>query len=480
MNVVKEKYSVPIYNVKQVNIQSIMASLVTPTMFISLVLVRFFQQQMSFNQLLLMFCLFLLSCILTNIEIIRHPNWTSQMTITFSFLGSSMLLLIYALQSLSPGIATIFYVTPIAAFSMLIKHFISERFAMMCSVLMAIYGSFLFSFHEVNIYSIFLYLLLSQWFAIFLYQSIKDRKTLLKTSMSLLSIHFLLVFVFELNHLNMLTTSDILFSLLFSLLSVLFASILFLGILPIFEAGFNMLTESKLLALSNPNHALLRKMLVEAPGTYHHSVMVANLSESACEAIGANGLLARVAAYYHDVGKAIKPHMFIENQHKKNPHDSLPPEDSARIILQHPYDSARLLKEHKLPKEIIDIAEQHHGTTLLKYFYYKAKERQPGVDEVKYRYRGPIPQSKEAAVINICDSVEAAVRSKSNPTNEEILKIVRSIIYDRLMDGQLNDSHLTLNDILVIEKDICDMLNGIFHSRIEYPNDILVQQASRR
>ncbi|WP_054753005.1 HDIG domain-containing metalloprotein [Piscibacillus salipiscarius] len=232
-----------------------------------------------------------------------------------------------------------------------------------------------------------------------------------------------------------------------------------------------MLTESKLLTLSNPNHPLLRKMLVEAPGTYHHSVMVANLSESACESIGANGLLARVAAYYHDIGKALKPHMFIENQSGNNPHDSLPPEESARIILQHPNDSARLLKEYGLPKEIIEIAQEHHGTTLLKFFYHKARERQPNVDEDNFRYDGPIPQSKEAAIINICDSVEAAVRSKQHPTNEEIHKIVRTIIYDRLLDGQFNDCHLTIDEILTIENDICDMLNGIFHQRIDYPKD---------
>src|SRR5699024_8820252 len=147
----------------------------------------------------------------------------------------------------------------------------------------------------------------------------------------------------------------------------------------------------------NPNHPLLRKLLTEAPGTYHHSIMVANLSETACESIGANGLLARVGAYYHDMGKTVQPHYFIENQISiTNPHDSLDPKQSAEIIINHPYDGAEMLMEYKLPKEIIDIAKQHHGTTLLKYFYFKEKETNEEVSEEDYRYPGPKPQSKEA------------------------------------------------------------------------------------
>src|SRR5699024_9006156 len=152
---------------------------------------------------------------------------------------------------------------------------------------------------------------------------------------------------------------------------------------------------------SSPNQPLLKKILTEAPGTYHHSLMVANLSETACEAIGANGLLARVGAYYHDIGKTIKPHYFIENQlSAKNPHDLIDPKQSAEIIINHPHDGADMLAAYRMPKEIIDIAKQHHGTTLLKYFFHKEKETNQYVQEGEYRYPGPKPQSKEAAIIS--------------------------------------------------------------------------------
>lgn len=241
--------------------------------------------------------------------------------------------------------------------------------------------------------------------------------------------------------------------------------------MPFFEAGFGILSTLKLIELSNPNHPLLKKILMEAPGTYHHSVMVANLAESACEAVGANGLLARVGCYYHDIGKTRRPQFFIENQMNiENPHNHLSPESSRDIIIAHAKDGAEMLKKHKLPKEIVDIAEQHHGTTLLKYFYYKAKEENEGINEADFRYPGPKPQTKEAAIISIADSVEAAVRSMSRPTLEQIKEVIQSIVQDRLQDDQLNECDITLKELEVIKKTFCETLNGIFHSRIEYPN----------
>lgn len=475
----RQKWFIPL-NVKKINFNNALATFITPTIFMCLMTFQFLQHLISLNELLMGISVGVLLGFLLRIEVNNHSKWSGQDTITFTFLSSGLLLTMYAIQVISLDLPILFYMTPIAAFAILNKHFITERFALISSVISAAYGSFIFMTTDFSMYQLFIYLLLSQWFAVFMFESIKDRKTLFKTAASLLSVHLILIIIFELRtwHTWTVMTPEFMLSIVFSMVSVLLAVILTLGILPLFEAGFNMLTESKLLTLSNPNHPLLRKVLVEAPGTYHHSVMVANLSESACESIGANGLLARVAAYYHDVGKALKPHMFIENQNGKNPHDSLPPEDSARIILQHPNDGASLLKEYGLPQEIIDIAQQHHGTTLLKYFYYKAKERNSNVSESTFRYDGPIPQSKEAAIINICDSVEAAVRSKKHPTNEEINKIVRSIIYDRLLDGQFNDCHLTIDEILTIENNICDMLNGIFHQRIEYPKEQVMQTTS--
>lgn len=262
--------------------------------------------------------------------------------------------------------------------------------------------------------------------------------------------------------------------LLYALLSGVLASILTIGLLPFFEAAFGILSMVKLIELSNPNQKLLRKILVEAPGTYHHSVMVANLAEAATEAVGGNGLLARVGAYYHDIGKTKRPHFFIENQmNMGNPHDKIAPQLSTKIITAHATDGANMLKAERLPKAIQDIAEQHHGTTLLKYFYHKAKEESDcDVQESDFRYPGPKAQFKEAAIVGIADSIEAAVRSLSKPSPERIENMVRNIIKDRLEDGQFNECDLTLKELDTIAKVICETLQGIFHSRIEYPDEL--------
>ena len=257
--------------------------------------------------------------------------------------------------------------------------------------------------------------------------------------------------------------------LLMAFASGIFSAILAIGLLPVFEASFGILSSMKLIELSNPNHPLLRKILTEAPGTYHHSIMLAILAVAACYAIGAIGLLAGVACYYHDIGKTKRPHYFIENQIGGNPHDHLSPQLSKNIILAHVSDGVAILKKHRMPKEIVDIAEQHHGTTLLKYFYHKALEQTGYVLEEEFRYPGPKPQTKEAAIISIADSVEAAVRSLSNPSQEKIEKIVRSIIAERLQDNQLNECDITLKELEMVARSLCETLNGVFHSRIEYP-----------
>ncbi|RKJ21997.1 HDIG domain-containing protein, partial [Butyricicoccus sp. 1XD8-22] len=235
-----------------------------------------------------------------------------------------------------------------------------------------------------------------------------------------------------------------------------------MGLLPFFESAFGLLSTMKLIELSNPNHPLLKKILTETPGTYHHSVMVANLAEAACEAIDADGLLARVGCYYHDVGKTRRPAFFIENQMSGiNPHDSLPPERSAEIILAHTTDGAELLRRHKMPKEIIDIALQHHGTSTLKFFVHKAKEEGKEVDEALFSYPGPKPQTKEAAVISIADSVEAAVRSMKNPNAEKVRNLVHSIIQSRVQENQFDECDVSIKELKIIEEVLCETLNGI-------------------
>lgn len=264
----------------------------------------------------------------------------------------------------------------------------------------------------------------------------------------------------------------------FMFASGLLTAVLVIGLMPFFEVTFGLLSDLKLVELSNPNHPLLRKLLTETPGTYHHSLMVGNLSEAAAESVGANGLLCRVGSFYHDVGKTKRPMYFIENQNGgANPHDKLEPKVSASIIIAHARDGADMLKAHKLPKPIRDIAEQHHGTTFLKFFYYKAvkQAKDQGVEceytEDDFRYPGPKAQSKEAAIVGIADCVEAAVRSLNHPTVEQIEGIIGKIIKDRLDDNQFNECDLTLRELDRIAVSLKETVIGTFHSRIEYPDE---------
>ena len=223
--------------------------------------------------------------------------------------------------------------------------------------------------------------------------------------------------------------------------------------------------------LSNPNHPLLKKLLEEAPGTYHHSMMVANLSANAVADIGGRSLMTRVACYYHDIGKLKHANFFVENlpTGAENPHNFLLPEDSKQIIFGHVTDGAKVLEEYKMPRMVVDICYQHHGTTLMKFFYAKAKERNPDVTEADFRYPGPKPQTREAGVVSIADSCEAAVRAMDHPTNDKIQKFVHNLIVDRIIDGQLDDSGLTMKEIRIVEKSLVNGLCSTFHSRIKYP-----------
>ncbi|MCF3941802.1 HD family phosphohydrolase [Oceanobacillus alkalisoli] len=367
----------------------------------------------------------------------------------------------------------LFYIMPIAMGALLLKLFISERLAIIMAGVYAIIGTVIFNGLipgalniEAGIYFFF-----SQLAGIIFFPQVKDRLAILRAGLGIILVNILTVLLFLFLSFEKYTLIDFVLNSSYGLVSAFLAAVLTIGLLPFFETGLGILSDTKLLQLSSPNQPLLKKLLVEAPGTYHHSVMVANISETACEAIGANGLLARVGAYYHDIGKTVRPQFFIENQlSNRNPHDRMDPKESAKIIISHPYDGVDMLKENKLPKEVIEIAKSHHGTSLLKFFYYKEKKKDPDVQEKEFRYPGPKPKTKESAVISICDSVEAAVRSLSEPTEEKIEEIVSAIMNDRIADGQLDESPLTLTELKVIQRTICDSLKGFFHSRIQYPN----------
>ncbi|TXC89988.1 HD family phosphohydrolase [Metabacillus litoralis] len=397
--------------------------------------------------------------------------------------NNSLLLycLIFAITILLMKIVSLFqkidythigYIVPVAMGVMLIKLLINERLAILTSMIFAVCGSVIFNEGITGSFnfSIGVYYLFGCLAGVLFLGEHNLRSKILQAGLFVGGINVIVLTAIMLIRNGSYSNVEISSYFVMACVSGLVSSVLTIGFMPFFETGFGILSTMKLIELSNPNHPLLRKILTETPGTYHHSVMVANLSESACEAIGANGLLARVAAYYHDIGKTKRPQYFIENQMNiENPHNKLSAQLSKNIIISHVTDGVEMLRKHKMPKEFVDIAEQHHGTTLLKYFYHQAKESNDSIYEDEFRYPGPKPQTKEIAIISIADSVEAAVRSMSNPTPEKIEKLVKSIIADRLQDNQLDECDLTLKELDIIAKSFCESLKGIFHSRIEYP-----------
>ncbi|WP_413465959.1 HD family phosphohydrolase [Metabacillus litoralis] len=364
------------------------------------------------------------------------------------------------------------YIVPIAMGVMLIKLLINERLAILTSMIFAVCGSVIFNEGITGSFNfaIGVYYLFGCLAGVLFLGEHNLRSKILQAGLFVGGINVIVLTAIMLIRNGSYSNVEISSYFVMACVSGLVSSVLTIGFMPFFETGFGILSTMKLIELSNPNHPLLRKILTETPGTYHHSVMVANLSESACEAIGANGLLARVGAYYHDIGKTKRPQYFIENQMNiENPHNKLSAQLSKNIIISHVTDGVEMLRKHKMPKEFVDIAEQHHGSTLLKYFYHQAKQSNDSIYEDEFRYPGPKPQTKEIAIISIADSVEAAVRSMSNPTLEKIEKLIKSIIADRLQDNQLDECDLTLKELDIIAKSFCESLKGIFHSRIEYP-----------
>lgn len=252
--------------------------------------------------------------------------------------------------------------------------------------------------------------------------------------------------------------------------------ILAYGSLPFLESTFKITTSISLMELANPSQPLLKELLLKAPGTYNHSILVGNMAESAADAVGADPALVRVGAYYHDVGKINRPYFFIENQlGQSNPHEKLIPTLSALILGSHVKDGLELARKHNLPEIVVDFIAQHHGTSIMSFFYFKAVEEAGDPERVKeadFRYPGPKPQSKETALVMLADAVEAAIRSM-NVTGEKLEQAVRKLIQDKLQDGQLEDSRLTLSDLKVIGQIFTQVLNGIYHSRIEYPENVI-------
>lgn len=361
------------------------------------------------------------------------------------------------------------FLIPLAFLPMILTILLNERVSLFISLFNCILMA---TVVEFNVQIIFIAIMSSLITSIFL-KKVQMRNDILYASLYIGVMNSILTFSIGILVIN--NFSEILESTAFAFLGAIISAILTIGFLPILENVFNIVTSMKLLELSNPNQKLLKRLLVEAPGTYHHSIMVANLAEVATEEVGGNQVLARVASYYHDIGKITRPYFFKENQPgKDNPHDKMTPNLSAFVVISHVKDGLQLAEEYKLPKVIKDVIAEHHGTTLAKYFYITMKnsaDKPEEVDKENFKYPGPIPKTKESAIIMIADSVEAAVRSISEPTKGKIEEMVNNIIMDKLNEGQLDNCDLTFKDLNKIRNAFLSCLNGIYHKRIEYPTD---------
>lgn len=402
-------------------------------------------------------------------------NARKQNAITMVFfvyvLGLALLkILSFVADEFTVHIAFLF---PTALTAMLLRLLTNEKIALITSILMAATAGVMMNtqYGAIMNAEVVLYVLFGSVTALLYLRTGEKTSHVLKACALVSAMNALYIFFYIVMTQTTYTMEELVFYASAAVVSGMLSGMLTLGLLPFFESGFGILSTMRLIELSNPNHPLLKKILTETPGTYHHSIMVANLAETACEAIGADGLLARVGCYYHDIGKTKRPAYFIENQMGKNPHDDLPPDESARIIIEHTTYGAQLLADYKMPQEIIDIALQHHGTSELKFFVHKAKELGIEIADAQFRYPGPKPQTKEAAIISVADSVEAAVRSLKDPTPEKIRTLIQSITKDRLLDHQFDECDISLKELKQMEMAFCETLNGIFHSRIEYPKD---------
>lgn len=366
------------------------------------------------------------------------------------------------------SIESCFFAIPFAMGAMLIAILINRNVALIIGV----FSSFLigFLYDEKIIFP--LYSFLGSVAASYKIVNYRQRSAFLKVGIFLGVMNMAAIFCLNLVSGNLL--HDLFWRLLAGFAGGMITGIVVAGITPIFESMFGIMTDIKLLELANLNQPIFQKMIIEAPGTYHHSIIVASLVEAACEAIGANPILAKVSAYYHDIGKLKKPQYFIENQTKnENKHDKLSPKMSSLVIISHVKDGCELAHEAKLGRQIINIIRESHGTSIVSYFYDKAKKDKDesirSLSENYFRYPGPKPQTKEAGLVMLGDVVEASSRTLSNPTPSRIRSLVRERIERIYTDGQLDNCELTLHDLNTIAETFTRILNGIFHQRIDYP-----------
>jgi hypothetical protein len=361
------------------------------------------------------------------------------------------------------------YLFPIATGAMLVRIVLNSEVAIVYSFLVSYFSAMLMG----NQLFYFIFTFVGSIIGAHKVARCEQRSILLRAGMTVGGLNILMIISSHLISGNPFKLS-LLSDLVMSFLGGVLASVLVLGIIPIIESLFAYTTDIKLLELANMDHPILKDLILQAPGTYHHSIIVGSLVEGAAKSIAANPLLARVSAYYHDIGKLKKPLYFIENVGGgENKHDHLAPTMSSLILISHVKGGVEMARENRLGERIGHIIQQHHGTSLISYFYQKAKEKEnpeiESIHENDFRYPGPKPQTKEAGIVMLADSVEAASRTLTDPTPSRINSLVQRITNNIFLDGQLEECELTLKDLQKIQESFIRILTAIFHQRIDYP-----------
>jgi cyclic-di-AMP phosphodiesterase PgpH len=363
-----------------------------------------------------------------------------------------------------------YYLAPVAFGAILVMLLIDAHTAILFSLVFAVFVGLMTGHVGMSIYT-----LIGNLVAVYMLDHCRERIAIIRAGLAIGLINVVAVLALHLYaSAGAASWTALTLRVSAALLSGLFASMLASLLLPVLESLFDITTDIRLLELSNLNKPILRRLAVEAPGTYHHSIVVGTLAEAAAEEIGANSLLVRVGAYYHDIGKLKKPSYYVENQiYCANKHETLSPNMSSLILASHVKDGLSMAEEIGLVPKVRDLIPQHHGTRLMTYFYQKAKDaaddKHPNISEADFRYPGPKPQSREAAILMLADQVEAAARTLQEPTPGQIEGMIRRLVQSTIQDGQLDECEITLSDLEQITRSFTRVITGVHHHRIEYP-----------
>lgn len=437
------------------------------TLYLSLFSIYFFTKSESFvnNNISTIGLSIYFFIILVLISIFLKIFWNSYFNnVRYLFLLSFLTIFIALASSISFSVSAFFSLLP--AFAIIARIFTNFQISLVLSIVFTI-SNYIIVSDNMLVLCINLF---SSIIAIFSLYKIQQRADLTKAGFIVGIFNVIMIPIFSI----LLNKSIILSDIAWGFGTGIISAILAIGSLPYLENIFGLVTSFKLFELSNPNNPLLKELMMKAPGTYQHSLVVGNLAEAATEAVGGDPLLARVGALYHDIGKMIRPHFFIENQQgMENQHSKISPRLSSSVITAHVKEGIEMARDHKLPDIIIDFIPMHHGTSLVSYFYHQAKQTEKPEDvlEEHFRYPGPKPRTKETAILMLADATEAAVRSAAKPSIEQIQKIINKIIKSRIDDGQLSEAPLTLIDLDRISTEFLRILQSLYHKRIEYPSE---------